>query len=315
MSVRDTVEAVVAVIRRPDGQVLLGQRPEGKPWAGWWEFPGGKIEDGEAAFHALQRELQEELGIQATEAYPWLTRVFDYPERRVKLRFFTVRQWQGEPQGCEGQQLSWQHPASVAVGPLLPANAPILDALRLPATYAITNLQEMGEARFFAMLESALDRGVRLIQVREKHLDAPALEKFARRVVDVASPCGARVLLNGEVAMARHVGAHGVHLSAARLMELDNKPEGLLCAASCHQAAELAQAARLGLDFVLLSPVMRTLSHPDAEPLGWARFQSMLGEYPLPVFALGGLQVADMASAWHHGAHGIAMQRAVWDAI
>lgn len=315
MSERESVEAAVAVIRRSDGQVLLGQRPEGKPWAGWWEFPGGKIEAGESAFHALQRELHEELGIQATEATPWLTRVFDYPERRVKLRFFTVRQWQGEPHGREGQQLSWQHPASVSVGPLLPANAPILDALRLPDTYAITNLQEMGEARFFAMLESALDRGVRLIQVREKHLDDKALEAFARRVIEVSGSCGARVLLNGDVAMAQAVGAHGVHLSAARLMAMAQKPDGLLVAASCHGSDELEQAARLGLDFVLLSPVMRTLSHPEATPLGWDSFQSMVAEYPLPVYALGGLQAADRLVAWQHGAHGIAMQRAVWDAI
>lgn len=312
MTPHDVVEAAVAVILREDGQVLLGQRPEGKPWSGWWEFPGGKIEAGESPLHALQRELHEELGIEAVEAYPWLTRTFDYPERTVKLRFFTVRRWRGEPYGRENQQISWQPPAGVTVGPLLPANEPIMATLRLPAVYAITNLHEMGEQRFFAMLENALDQGVRLIQVREKQLDPRALEAFASRVVGLCQPCGARVPLNGDVAMAQAIGADGVHLSAARLLSTIAKPHGLLCAASCHSAEELAQAAGLGLDFVLLSPVMRTLSHPDTAPLGWAQFSYLLNEYPLPVYALGGLQPADMVSAWAHGAHGIAMQRAVW---
>lgn len=312
MTPHENVEAAVAVILREDGQVLLGQRPEGKPWAGWWEFPGGKIEAGETPFHALQRELHEELGIEAIDAYPWLTRTFAYPERTVKLRFFIVRKWLGEPHGRENQQLSWQRPASVSVAPLLPANAPIVDALRLPPVYAITNLGELGEQRFFATLEYALDQGARLIQVREKQLDRTALEKFARKMVALCQPCGARVILNGEVAMAREVGADGVHLNSARLMALDHKPEGMLCAASCHDAAELAQAAGLELDFVLLSPVMPTLSHPQTPPLGWLQFSRMIQEYPLPVYALGGLHPADMMTAWLHGAHGIAMQRAAW---
>lgn len=99
MSKREVVDAAVAVLMRPNGQVLLGKRPEGKPWAGWWEFPGGKIEQGESAFHALQRELDEELGTRAIEAYPWLTRTFDYPEKTVKLHFFMVRRWTDEPHG------------------------------------------------------------------------------------------------------------------------------------------------------------------------------------------------------------------------
>lgn len=309
----ESVEAAVAVILREDGQVLLGQRPPGKPWAGWWEFPGGKIEEGETPLHALQRELHEELGIEAIQAYPWLTRTFAYPERTVKLRFFTVRAWRGEPHGRENQQISWQFPAAVEVGPLLPANAPILDALLLPPVYAITNLHELGEARFFAALEGALRNGLRLVQVREKQLNAAALETFTAGVVRKCKPCGARVLLNGEAAMAQRSGADGIHISAARMMALQERPRGMLCGASCHNAAELAWAAELGLDFVLLSPVMRTLSHVEAVPLGWQQFNHAVSEYPLPVYALGGLQLSDMASAWAHGAHGIAMQRAVWE--
>lgn len=312
MSKRETVDAAVAVLLRPNGQVLLGKRPEGKPWAGWWEFPGGKIEGGESAFHALQRELSEELGTQAVEAYPWLTRTFDYPEKTVRLHFFMVRCWTEEPHGREGQEISWQYPASLNVGPMLLANEPVLAALLLPPVYAITNAAEVGEEKFLARLEQVLKQGLRLIQVREKQLARDALYRFAEEVLNMARPYRARVLLNGNVGLARELGAHGVHLTSSQLMQLQAKPEGLLCAASCHNAAELAQAKKLNLDFVVMGPVLPTLSHPGAETLGWGKFGELIKDSPMPVYALGGLQPQDMATAWQAGAHGIAMQRGIW---
>jgi len=309
----EIVSAAVAVLLRDDGQVLLGQRPQGKPWGDWWEFPGGKIEQGESPYHALQRELQEELGTKAIEAYPWLTRSFDYPERKVKLHFFIVRRWTDVPHGREGQQLSWQNPAALTVDPMLPANAPVLSALLLPTTYAITNLAEMGKILFFAQLRKALANGLRLIQVREKHLSRAELKTFAQRVIALARPYAARVLINADIEFANSVGADGVHLNAIRLMAMQARPEGLLCGASCHNAIELEHAANLGLDFVLLSPVMSTRSHPDIAALGWRKFLRLIQNYPLPVYALGGLQPQNMVGAWQHGAHGIAMRRAAWE--
>lgn len=312
VTVAETVEAAVAVLLRADGQVLLGERPQGKPWAGWWEFPGGKIEAGETPFHALQRELHEELGTQAVEAYPWLTRTFAYPERTVKLHFFIVRRWQDEPHGKENQRLAWQSPDHPTVSPLLPANAPVMQALRLPPVYAISHCAQLGEAEFLARLETALQHGLRLVQVREPLLDETGLLQFAEKVVQRCHAHGARVLLNAEPELARRAGADGVHLSARRLLALQQRPAELLCAASCHDAAELARAAQLELDFVLLSPVRPTLSHPLAAPLGWAAFQHLLADYPLPVYALGGMRPSDLNDAWTHGAHGIAMQREIW---
>lgn len=315
MSKRESVDAAVAVLVRADGRVLLGRRPEGKPWAGWWEFPGGKIEDGEGALHGLQRELDEELGTQATEVYPWLTRSFDYPEKTVNLHFFMVRGWTVKPHGREGQELSWQDPAALTVGPMLPANEPILAALMLPPVYAITNLGETGEQEFLTQLQQALKQGLKLIQVREKQLARDALYRFAGTVLELARPHGARVLINSNVGLARELGANGVHLSSSQLMALRAKPEGLLCAASCHSAAELAQAEKLGLDFVVLGPVLPTRSHPEAVSMGWENFAQLAENRALPVYALGGLQLKDMETAWKAGAHGIAMQRGVWSPV
>ncbi len=298
---------------REDGMVLLGNRPAGKAWSGWWEFPGGKIEDGETPFEALQRELDEELGVQATEAYPWLVRTFDYPEKTVKLNFFIVKSWQGELVGREAQQLSWQNPSGLTVEPLLPANTPILSALSLPPVYAITNMLEIGEAPFFKALVLQLEKGLKLIQVREKQLSSDALIAFADKVIALARPYGARVLMNADLDDVMKAGAEGIHLNSHALMDLSEKPYGLLVAASCHNAQEMAKAVQLNLDFVMLSPVLPTLSHPEVQGMGWEVFAKMKQDYSLPVYALGGMQYSALKNAWQAGGHGIAMQRAVWE--
>jgi 8-oxo-dGTP diphosphatase len=308
----ETVDAAVAVLRRQDGKVLLGQRPEGKTWAGWWEFPGGKIEDGESASNALKREVYEELGITAEVFYPWITRKFSYPERTVRLHFFTVWRWQGEPFGKEGQQLSWQDPYATTVSPLLPANLPVMQTLRLPTVYAITNLAEMGEPAFFQALQTALQGGIKLIQMREKKLTTAEQTYFAKRLIATAQPFGAKVVVNGNENLARSVNADGLHLSSQLLMSLTNKPEGLLCGASCHNTEELSRASELGLDYAVLGAVQKTASHPDATLLGWEQFAHLTKDRPLPVYALGGMSMADRDTAWKHGAHGIAMQRRAW---
>ena len=203
-------------------------------------------------------------------------------------------------------------PAAVAVEPLLPANGPILRALNLPPVYAISQAAELGVARFLDRLQAALGNGLKLIQLRESKLPSAELERLAAQVVALAHAHGARVLVNGDIALARKVGADGVHLSSAQLLALNGRPEIEWCAASAHNAAELAHAAELGLDFAVLSPVKPTLSHPAAATLGWEGFAELAAGMPMPVYALGGMSEIDMADAWQAGAHGIAMLRGAW---
>lgn len=307
-----TVEVAAAVLQRPDGSFLLAQRPADKIWAGYWEFPGGKVEAGESAHDALVRELREELGIDVVTAYPWLTRVFTYPHATVRLSFFRVTEWCGEMHPHEGQQFSWQHATEVAVHPVLPANAPILRALQLPALYAISNAAELGVEEFLLRLEAALRGGLRLVQLREKDMSRDALSELAQRVIAMAHEQGAKVLLNGDVALAQQLGADGVQLTSRQLAGLTERPSLDWCAASCHSTEELRRAQALGCDFVLLSPVLPTQSHPGAAHLGWQNFAAIAADSSIPVYALGGLSHEDMTSAWQHGAHGIALLRQAW---
>jgi 8-oxo-dGTP diphosphatase len=302
----------VAVLQRQDGSFLMAQRPQGKAYAGYWEFPGGKIEAGETPLHALTRELHEELGIEVKTAYPWLTRVFTYPHATVRLNFFRVTNWQGEPHGREGQLLSWQRLPELNVAPILPANAPILRALQLPDLYAISNATELGADIFLQRLQQSLSNGLRLLQIREKGWSRAALRELALRSIALAHAAGARVLLNEDIELAYEVGADGVQLTGVQLAACDARPDFALCAASCHSAEELKMAVDLGLDFALLSPVLPTKSHPGAAHLGWESFAAMAASSSIPVYALGGLQMQDMEMAWQNGAHGIALLRQAW---
>lgn len=306
------VEVAAAVLQKPDGTFLLAQRPKDKIWAGYWEFPGGKVEAGETARDALVRELREELGIEVETAYPWITRVFTYPHATVRLSFFRVTGWRGEMHPHEGQQFSWQHAADVPVSPVLPANAPVLRALQLPSLYAISNADETGVEAFLARLQIRLDAGLRLIQLREKNMTNSELYELALRVVKMAHDRGAKVLLNGDVAMAHELGADGVHLTSAQLAGLAERPQLEWCGASCHTAQELRCAEALGCDFAVLSPVLPTRSHPGAAHLGWQGFAAIAAGASIPVYALGGLNGDDMTCAWQHGAHGIALLRQAW---
>lgn len=306
------VEVVAAVIERPDGAFLLAQRPAGKAYAGYWEFPGGKVEPGEPLAAALARELHEELGIEVVRAYPWIVRTYAYAHAHVRLNFFRVRAWNGEPHGREAQPLAWQQLSALAVEPLLPANGPVLRALGLPIEYAITHAGEIGADAQLRLLERRLAQGLRLVQVREKDMPAAALARFAGAVIARARTHGAVVMINSDAELAQRLGADGVHLSSAQLARLERRPVLDWCAASCHDATELARAAQLRLDFVVLGPVQPTPTHPGAQVLGWDGFDALARGLALPVFALGGVGPDDLENSWRHGAHGIAMVRGSW---
>ena len=306
------VRVAAAVILRPDGDVLLAQRPAGKAYAGYWEFPGGKLEPGETPRDALGRELQEELGITVVRASPWLVQRYVYPHAHVELHFFRVFEWRGEPHGHDNQALAWQTPGRFDVEPLLPANTTVLRALRLPPLYGITMASDVGEDAFLARARAALAGGLTLVQFREKDWTEARQRSLCTALVALADAHDARVLLNGSAENARAWGCAGVHWTSAALAAASERPRDLVCAASCHTREDLAHAGRLALDFAVLGPVLPTPTHPDAVPLGWERFAAIAVETTLPVYALGGLARTDLDVAIACGAHGVALRLGAW---
>ena len=308
------VEVAAAILLRQSAtgtEYLLAQRPEGKVYAGYWEFPGGKVEVGETLRDALIREIEEELGVTVDRTYPWLSCQFTYPHATVRLKFFQVVSWHGEVAPIEHSGFVWVRIGDAApVSPVLPANGPILRALELPSVYAITNACENGVDTELARLDKALAGGVRLIQVRDKALQSNQRKQFAHAVMALAREHNnCCVLVNDDATLARDIGAHGLHLSSKRLMATTERPTFARVAATCHAAEELAHAASLGLDFAVLGPVLPTASHPENQGLGWTAFGELIEKSPIPVFALGGMSGDLLETARRTGAHGIAMLR------
>lgn len=296
------VEVAAAVMQRADGAFLLAQRPAGKVYEGYWEFPGGKVEPGEPLAAALARELHEELGIEVEAAYPWITRVFTYPHGTVRLNFFRVTRWRGEPHPREDQAIAWQEPGARLAEPMLPANAPVLASLSLPVEYAITDAARLGAAAMLERLDRRLAQGLRLLQIREPA--GPERDWFTREAIARAHRCACRVMVK-----APFPKADGIHVTAAELMKMRSRPHGMLVAGSCHTREELEHAMRLGLDFAVVGPVKHK---GGATPLGWAGFRRIVGHTTIPVYAIGGVSRADREDAWLAGAHGLAMIRGAW---
>lgn len=306
------VHVAAAVITRPDGSFLLGQRGPETYYPGYWEFPGGKVEPGETPRDALVRELDEELGIRVDTAHPWLTREHVYEHAHVHLHFFEVPQWQGEMQPHVHSALAWQEPEASEIGPMLPANGPILKALRLPRRMGVTQAAQVGLQTQLDALDRALAAGLEWVQVREPDMPLAERTVFMREVEARCAAAGALCSLNASELPEGFTPAQGLHLPARLLMQLDARPEGEWVGASCHSRAELEKAAALGLDYALLGHVMQTPTHAGQPDLGWQRFAEMIADLPMPVLAIGGMRNADLDIARQHGAHGIAMIRSAW---
>lgn len=309
------IHVAAGVLADAAGRVLLCDRPAGRPLAGFWEFPGGKLEAGESPLAALERELAEELGVHPSQSRPLIHLVHDYPDKRVVLHVRRVDAWQGEPQALEGQRLAWVYPRDMAALKLLPANRPIVSALCLPDTYAITPApQPENHAGFLAQLEMTLETGISLLQFRAPGLAVSEYAGLAETVIETAHRRNCRVVLNADPGLVRELGADGVHLSAKARAACRQRPlpESLLVGVSCHNGNEIAGAREIRADFAVLGPVRATPSHPGRPGLGWTGFSRLAAGAGLPVYALGGLNRADLPSAWEAGAQGIAAIRGLW---
>lgn len=306
------LRVAVGVVRDDRGRVLVARRAAHRHQGGCWEFPGGKVEAGETITAALRRELAEELGITVDACTPLIRIAHDYGDRHVILEVRAVDRWSGQVAGLEGQPVAWRSPEALDRADFPAANRGIISALRLPGHYVISaDCEEPGE--WLARLDRVLARGERLIQFRVR-LPDDARARLASQALARCRAVGARLLINGDVALARALGADGVHLNADALARLKERPlpPGQWVAASCHDPEELQRAAALGADFVVLSPVAATASHPGAPPIGWSLFADWAAAMPVPVYALGGMRMDDRPLARAHGGQGVAGISGFW---
>ncbi len=309
---------VIGVLSNTAGDICIAQRSTSAHQGGLWEFPGGKCEADETPLMALQRELHEELGIQVTQATPLIRLQHDYPDQSVLLDVWQVAAWQGEAWGKEGQPVRWVPKNTLRHWAFPVANQAIIRAIELPDSYLITPEAHDIKA-FLQALERSLQTGIKLVQLRTCSLTLNDYMDLAQQAATLCHQAKARLLLNAACATPEHLaltGADGLHLTSTALHQYTQRPVSAQqwLAASCHDSQDIAQAQRLGVDFLVLSPVAHTSSHPHASPLGWQKFQDIVATARCPVYALGGMQRQDIAPARACGAQGIASISGLWAA-
>jgi 8-oxo-dGTP diphosphatase len=292
----------------------LGKRLDSQSWAGWWEFPGGKLETNESPSEALKREIFEELGVVIKKYKQWTTRRVVEKNKITILYFFLITSWTGMVEGKEGQELQWVNLKKYNTTKVLPPNQVIHHALKndLPDIYAITNFQETSSDSFFQALKRQVNDGLRLIQIREKNLIESELEVLIIRIKKILQHTNVRIIINSNVDLANKYELDGVHLNSKQLHELKYYPKDLLVGVSCHSENDLIVAEEKNADFAVLGSVKATHTHPDIEPIGWEKFNKLVNNSNIPIYSIGGMTKNDILSSFDCGAIGIASQRAIW---
>lgn len=313
------VHVAVGVIVNTDGNILIAKRPLDAHQGGLWEFPGGKVDAGETIQQALVRELREELAINVLFSQPLIQIRHHYPDKSVLLDVHKVTQFAGEPIGNEGQPIQWIEPGQLSNFEFPAANRPIISAISLPEKCLITGAYH-DQADFIARLNRALTLGIDLVQLRIADFNLDFHGTLLAEALKSASRSNANLVINCSLAEFGRVQQYfsykklGLHLNHHHAVTIDERPVGqqVLFGVSCHNVDEIAQAQKIGADYLLLSPVLPTVSHPAATPLGWEKFKALAELANVPVYALGGVSDGHIETAQFYGAQGIASISAWW---
>ncbi|MFA7495172.1 MAG: Nudix family hydrolase [Acidithiobacillus sp.] len=310
------VPVATGIVEDAKGRLLVSLRPEGKPWPGFWEFPGGKVDPGETPPQALLRELWEEVGIEVINPSPYRILDYTYPERTVRLHFYRIRHWRGEAYGREGQQVRWLYPWEIPALECLPANlqmtaAILAEALPQPPLCLVADPSRLPLADFTTAWKSAMQNGVRWVVLRCKTPPDAATAAVLRSLCSESQAVGCQVWLNHPDPLPDWP-CHGRHLTQGQL-DAGLQPEGAF-GVSCHDAEGVQRAAQRGARYVWLSPLFTTQTHPQAPALGTETFAEIAVNCGLPIIALGGLSPERVKEAMDAGASGIAVLSGILEA-
>ncbi len=298
------VHVAVAVIKDSQGRVLVARRAQEAHMGGKLEFPGGKVEAGEIVQEALQRELFEELGIQAGAMQPLIKINHHYTDKSVCLDVWQVWDFSGQAYGKEGQPIFWLPLDQLNPVDFPDANKAIITALQLPNRLMIS--PDLSDAEAMNEISHRLEcHQVSAAILRLPQLASGTYEAIAKQLIERHPQV--RWQIHGNIDLAMRLGA-GLHLTSKALLE--TKMAQLSTAgslsASVHNLDELRQAESIGVDFVVLGPVQDTPTHPGVDTLGWEAFEKIVSEAHIPVYALGGMQEKDLPLAVAAGAQGVA---------
>jgi len=296
---KECVEVAVGVVYGKNHQVLLARRPAEKHMGGLWEFPGGKVDKEETTEQALIRELDEELNITPTALTPLINIQHAYSEKKVSLYVYTVTDFNGKPEGKEGQVIKWVRPDELTLYDFPAANKAIISAILLPDKYAITGEFSCFDA-LISKMRRQLESGIRLIQFRANGLQDRDYFDYAKALSRLCHSFKAKLLIKDSIETLKEEWCDGVHLRFKTAMKLyklgwcfknNEKRNNKWLAVSCHSLDEVNVAEAIGAYFVTLSPVCVTSSHPDAEPLGFALAKRVTSKAHIPVYWLGGMNL------------------------
>ena len=297
------IEVVAAVIRNADGKVLIAKRHSDKHQGGKWEFPGGKVEKGESRRSALVREIREEIGIDIGHSARLISVYHEYDDKAIYLDVYEVLQWTGEAEGREGQPINWVDTDELHEFEFPEANSPIVEAACLPK-----HLKVMGAAKdeedFKTQFNANIQSGHRLF-LQSFNAEAASYKPSHDEInwmLDTASSHQVKVMFESPPPLVR--SDYYLHLNTEELQKVQEKPSATRVSAICSNSEELFKAQRIGLDFLLVGPVLTNASGGN-KVIGWPTFQSLSARVNIPVYAMGGVGEKDMELAREYGAQGI----------